>query len=116
MLLAATVVLADAQEKLYSDEFPLGDVALLDGLLKAARDLNIRTLLQYDCEAVVKGQGSLLAFASADLKDTEPYTTPRVKTWKGRALLVVRSGKKKGKTLVGIKSQLPVASTVIVQK
>ena len=69
-----------------------------------------------DCEAVVKGQGSLLAFASADLKDTEPYTTPRVKTWKGRALLVVRSGKKKGKTLVGIKSQLPVASTVIVQK
>ena len=69
-----------------------------------------------DCEAVVKGQGSLLAFASADLKDTEPYTTPRVKTWKGRALLVVRSGKKKGKTLVGIKSQLPAASTVIVQK
>jgi len=69
-----------------------------------------------DCEAVVKGQGSLLAFASADLKDTEPYTTPRVKTWKGRALLVVRSGKKKGKTLVGVKSQLPAASTVIVQK
>ena len=69
-----------------------------------------------DCEAVVKGQGSLLAFASADLKDTEPYTTPRVKTWKGRALLVVRSGKKKGKTLVSIKSQLPAASTVIVQK
>ena len=69
-----------------------------------------------DCEAVVKGQGSLLAFASADLKDTEPYTTPRVKTWKGRALLVVRSGKKKGKTLVGIKSQLPAASTVIMQK
>ena len=69
-----------------------------------------------DCEAVVKGQGSLLAFASADLKDTEPYTTPRVKTWKGRALLVVRSGKKKGKTLIDIKSQLPAVSTVIVQK
>jgi len=69
-----------------------------------------------DCEAVVKGQGSLLAFASADLKDIEPYTTPRVKTWKGRALLVVRSGKKKGKTQIGIKSQLPAASTVIVQK
>ena len=43
------------------------------------------------CEAIVKGAGTLLAFASADLKDTEPYTSPRVKTWKGRALLVVRS-------------------------
>ena len=40
------------------------------------------------CEAIVKGAGTLLAFASADLKDTEPYTSPRVKTWKGRALLV----------------------------
>ena len=43
------------------------------------------------CEATIKGAGTLLAFASADLKDTEPYTLPRVKTWKGRALLVVRS-------------------------
>ena len=43
------------------------------------------------CEAFVKGQGTLLAFASADLKDREPYTSPRVTTWKGRALLVVRS-------------------------
>ena len=53
MLLAATVVLADAQEKLYSDEFPLSDVTLLDGPLKAARDLNIRTLLQYDCDRLL---------------------------------------------------------------
>ena len=53
MLLAATVVLADAQERLYSDEFPLGDVTLLDGPLKAARDLNIRTLLQYDCDRLL---------------------------------------------------------------
>lgn len=37
-----------AQDKLYSNEFPLGDVTLLDGPFKSARDLNIQTLLQYD--------------------------------------------------------------------
>ncbi|MCQ2258674.1 MAG: glycoside hydrolase family 127 protein [Bacteroidaceae bacterium] len=42
-----------AQDKLYQDEFPLGDVALLDGPLKKARDLNINTLLQYDCDRLL---------------------------------------------------------------
>ena len=65
------------------------------------------------CEAMVKGQGSLLAFASADLKDREPYTSPRVTTWKGRALLVVRSSEKKGRAQVSIKSSLPTASLTI---
>ena len=62
------------------------------------------------CEAIVKGQGTLLSFASANLKDCEPYTSPRVTTWKGRALLVVRSGKGKGKTQVSIKSSLPTSN------
>ncbi len=65
------------------------------------------------CEAIVKGQGTLLSFASADLKDCEPYTSPRVTTWKGRALLVVRSSQKKGKAQVSIKSSLPTASIFI---
>ena len=65
------------------------------------------------CEAVVKGQGSLLAFASADLKDREPYTSPRVTTWKGRALLVVRSSQKKGSAQISIKSSLPTATLTI---
>ncbi len=65
------------------------------------------------CEATVKGAGKLLAFASADLKDTEPYTLPRVKTWKGRALLVVRSTQKKGSVSVSIKSTLPTASLTL---
>ena len=69
-----------------------------------------------DCEATVKGQGQLLAFASADLKDTEPYTSPRVKTWKGRALLVVRSTQKKGSVSVSIKSALPTASLSLKSK
>jgi hypothetical protein len=36
------------QNKLYPNEFALGDVSLLDGLLKHARDLNIQVLLKYD--------------------------------------------------------------------
>ena len=66
-----------------------------------------------DCEAIVKGTGRLLSFASADLKDMEPYVSPRVKTWKGRALLVVRSGKTKGKTQISIKSELTTASLTL---
>ena len=68
------------------------------------------------CEATVKGAGTLLAFASADLKDTEPYTSPRVKTWKGRALLVVRSTQKRGPVNVTIKSSLPTASLMLKSK
>jgi beta-galactosidase len=65
-----------------------------------------------ECEAIVKGAGTLLAFASADLKDTEPYTSPRVKTWKGRALIVVRSTQKKGKLQLSVKpaKSLPTAT------
>lgn len=44
---------ATAQDKLYCDEFPLGDVTLLDGPLKHARDLNIKTLLQYDTDRLL---------------------------------------------------------------
>ena len=68
------------------------------------------------CEAIVKGAGTLLAFASADLKDTEPYTSPHVKTWKGRALLVVRSAQKKGSVSVSIRSPLPTASLTLKSK
>ena len=46
MLLAAGGI--QAQDRLYADEFPLGDVTLLDGPLKKARDLNVKVLLQYD--------------------------------------------------------------------
>ena len=68
------------------------------------------------CDAVVKGQGSLLAFASADLTDREPATSAHVTTWKGRALLVVRSTKKSGRAQVSIKSSLPTSTITIKSK
>ncbi len=45
--------IANAQDKLYADEFPLGDVTLLDGPLKKAQDLNVKTLLKYDCDRLL---------------------------------------------------------------
>ena len=68
------------------------------------------------CEAFVKGQGRLLAFASADLKDREAYTSSKVTTWHGRALLVVRSTQKKGNAQISIKSTLPTSTITIKSK
>jgi DUF1680 family protein len=43
----------DAQTKLYPNEFPLGDVSLLDGPFKQARDLNLEVLLKYDVDRLL---------------------------------------------------------------
>lgn len=80
------------------------------------KDGNVCPDAAIPCEAIVKGQGSLLAFASANLKDREPYTSPRVTTWKGRALLAVRSATKKGNTQISIKSSLPTSTLNIISK
>ena len=47
------MVAGHAQDKLYADEFPIGDVTLLDGPLKKACDLNVQTLLKYDCDRLL---------------------------------------------------------------
>ena len=52
-LAALLVSGAEAQNKLYADEFPIGDVTLLDGVLKKACDLNVQTLLKYDCDRLL---------------------------------------------------------------
>ena len=53
MMLLLSVGSTQAQDRLYADEFPIGDVTLLDSPLKKARDLNIQTLLQYDCDRLL---------------------------------------------------------------
>jgi DUF1680 family protein len=42
-----------AQNKLYPNEFPLGDVKLLDGPFKHARDLNLEVLMKYDVDGLL---------------------------------------------------------------
>ena len=65
------------------------------------------------CRVSVEGKGRLLAAASADLKDKEPKTSPVVTTWKGRAVVVVRSMKKKGNIKVGMESNLRKATIAL---
>ncbi|MBR4818141.1 MAG: glycoside hydrolase family 127 protein, partial [Bacteroidales bacterium] len=52
LLLAVNLGLC-AQDRLYSNEFPIGDVQLLDGPFKHARDLNLEVLLQYDVDRLL---------------------------------------------------------------
>jgi len=42
-----------SQDKLYNNEFSLSEVALLNGPFKQARDLNIKTLLQYNVDRLL---------------------------------------------------------------
>ena len=51
IICAATGI--NAQDKLYPNEFPLSQITLLEGPLKHARDLNIETLLKYDCDRLM---------------------------------------------------------------
>jgi hypothetical protein len=44
---------ANAQDRLYRNEFPLKDVTLLNGPFRHARDLNINTLLKYDVDRLI---------------------------------------------------------------
>lgn len=43
----------NAQDKLYSNTFPLSDVKLLDGPFKRARDLNIQVLMKYNMDRLL---------------------------------------------------------------
>lgn len=53
MLLFVILFSVCAQEKLYSNEFPLGDVKLLDGPFKDAMDLNTTVLLNYTVDRLL---------------------------------------------------------------
>ena len=52
-LLASAGFGAAAQDKLYPNEFPLGDVKLLEGQFKHAQDLNVDVLLKYDIDRLL---------------------------------------------------------------
>lgn len=68
-----------------------------DGLLNPANDIELT--------ATVKGTASLVAFGNADIKDCGSYIDSVHKTWKGRALLVLRNNGKKGPVSVTISGQ-----------
>lgn len=70
---------------------------------------------EVDAEIEVKGTGKFLAAGSASFKDLEPTTTNRVRTYKGCALIVVRSTKKAGNITITAKSALKRTTTVLVK-
>lgn len=66
----------------------------------------------------VKGKATLLAAASANLKDLEPKTSSKVTTYKGRAIVVIRSGNKPGKATVTVSSSKfdkTISETILVR-
>lgn len=66
----------------------------------------------------VKGRATLLAAASANLKDLEPKTSSKITTYKGRAIVVIRSGNKPGKAIVTISSSKfdkTISETILVR-
>jgi len=70
IVLCTAVLLSQlhSQERMYHNTFPLGDVSLLDGPFKHARDLNIQTLLKYDVDrflAPYRKEAGLPAIASS---------------------------------------------------
>ena len=72
---------------------------------------NADALIKFD----VQGAGTLLATCSADLKDESAYTDSRRKTWKGRAMAVIKAGKVKGKLQVTANGQGLKKASVTVQ-
>lgn len=68
------------------------------------QDGNLCPNASIELTATVTGQGSLAAMGNADIKDTDSYVNNTHKTWKGRALVVVRSIHKKGKAQLTIKA------------
>lgn len=54
LVLIVSFIHCFGQDKLYSNEFSLSDVRLLDGPFKKAQDLNVQTLLQYDTDRLLE--------------------------------------------------------------
>lgn len=68
------------------------------------KDGNLCPNAEVELTVSVSGQGSLAAMGNADIKDTGSYVDNTHKTWKGRALIVVRSTHKRGKAQLVVKA------------
>lgn len=98
-----------ADGKLNSDE---QDVCFITAELIDKNGVRVQDAEQ-DLHFEVKGNATLIATGSADLKDTVSYTSSTRKTYKGMAMGVVRSNGKSGIVKVtvsgkGIKKQIVV--------
>lgn len=63
----------------------------------------------------VKGTGVIAAVGNADLKDTDSYVGHQRKAWKGRAIVVVKSTRKKGRIVLKVTSPGLIPATVTIR-
>ena len=63
----------------------------------------------------LKGEGSLLATCSGDLKDCVVATSPERKAWKGRAMAVAKAGREAGKLVVSVSGKGLKKASVTVE-
>jgi beta-galactosidase len=63
----------------------------------------------------VKGAATLAAFGNADIKDEDRYCDATHRTWKGRALLVVKSTRKAGSAKVSVTGQGLRPATITIR-
>ena len=88
-----------------SDNLKVGASDLLYVILEVIdKNGNVCPNAAIPVDIAVSGSGTLLAAASSNFKDLEPKTSNHVTTYKGRALVVVRSGMKKGTVGISAKS------------
>ncbi len=66
---------------------------------------NIVTDANCQFSASITGQASIIAIGNADIKDDDPYYDTTHHTWKGRALIVVKSGSRKGNAALYVNSK-----------
>lgn len=65
-----------------------------------------------DLQASIKGAAAIAATGNADLQDTIPYNSLKFRTWKGRALVVVKSQYKDGNATLTLTSPEMKSATV----
>lgn len=65
----------------------------------------------------INGAGSILASGSADMTNPDSYSKPQTHSWKGRAIVAVKSGYKPGKiTLTATSNRLKAAKATLSVK
>lgn len=97
----------------YSQKFGIRSIRYSNkGFLLNGKKLNITGGCLHHDNGILTGQGSLAAMGNANIKDTDSYVNNTHKTWKGRALVIVRSSHKKGKAALSIKADGIKGATV----
>lgn len=80
------------------------------------KDGNVVPDASVTADVNVTGATTLKSAASASFKDLEPLASPQVTTYKGRAIIVVRSKAKGGNSTITVTSSLPTAKTTVMVK